>query len=127
MDFSEPQHKKAIGIMYIIFSAMGLLGVFFYDFFMTAIFDYAEIKDPQFAEVSWIFDLIASFIWGLAFLFLLPRLVIGVGLVQGRSWANVPGLVFGVITLINFPIGTLVGIYAILAFTAKPKDEVEAY
>ncbi len=123
MDFSEPQHKKVIGIVYIIFSAMGLLGVFFYDFFMTAIFDYAQTNDPEFAEVSWVFDLIGSFIWGIALLFLIPRLAIGIGLAQGKSWANIPGLVFGVISLINFPIGTLVGIYAILAFTAKPKEE----
>ena len=91
--------------------------------FMTSIFDYAEVKDPEFAEVSWIFDLIGSFIWGIALLYLLPKLAVGIGLTQGKSWANVPGLVFGVISLINFPIGTLVGVYAILVFIAKPKEE----
>ena len=68
------------------------------------------MKDPEFAEVSWIFDLIGSFIWGIALLYLLPKLAVGIGLTQGKSWANVPGLVFGVISLINFPIGTLVGV-----------------
>lgn len=123
MDFGEPQHKKVIGIVYIIFSVMGLFGVFFYDFFMTSILDYAAVKDPEFAEVSWIFDLIGGFIWGIALLYFIPKLAVGIGLAQGKSWANVPGLVFGVISLISFPIGTIVGVYAILTFTAKPKEE----
>lgn len=124
MDFSEPQHKKIIGIIFIVFSIMGLIGVFLYDFFMSNIFGMAANNDPVFAEVSWIFDLINSFIWGIAILFLIPRLIIGIALAQGKSWANIPGLVYGVISLINFPIGTLIGIYAIVVFTTKHKEAV---
>lgn len=126
MDFSEPQHKKIIGIMFIVFSAMGLFGVLFYDFFISSVMEMATHNDPEFGQLSWVFTLINSIIWGIAILFLIPRLIIGVALAQGKSWANTPGLVFGVISLINLPIGTLVGVYAILAFTTKPKEE-EAY
>lgn len=124
MDFSEPQHKKVIGIIYIVFSALGLIGVIFYDFFMTGILEFASSEDPEVNNMMWLFDLIASIIWAIAILFLVPRMIVGFGLANGRKWANIPGLVFGVISLINFPLGTLLGIYAILAFTAKPKEEV---
>ena len=124
MDFSEPQHKKVIGIIYIIFSALGLLGIFFYDYFMTIILDFAAQEDPGVQDAAWVFELISGFIWAIAILFLVPRLIVGFGLAQGKKWANIPGLVFGVISLINIPLGTLLGIYAILVFTAKPSDEV---
>lgn len=124
MDFSEPQHKKVIGIIYIVFSALGLLGVLFYDFFMTGILEFASNENPEINNVTSFFNVIGSFIWALAILFLVPRMIVGFGLANGRKWANIPGLVFGVISLINFPLGTLLGIYAILVFTAKPKDEV---
>ena len=122
MDFSEAQHKKVIGIIFIIFSALGLLGLLFYDFFVTGMLDFFAEENAEFNEVAWIFDLITGFVWAIAILFLIPRMIVGVGLAQGKKWANIPGLVFGVISLINFPLGTLLGIYAILVFTAKPKD-----
>jgi len=126
MDFSEPQHKKVIGYIYIIFSAFGLLSVLFYDYFMEFILDIAAREDPSFNEDAlWVFEIVSSVIWGLAIIFLIPRLIIGFGLAQGRKWANVPGLVYGIISLINIPLGTLLGIYAILAFTAKPKEELD--
>ena len=124
MDFSEPQHKKIIGIMYIVFSALGLLCIAFYDVFMDAILDLAAQEEPEVMDKMFIFDLIAAFIWGIGLIFYLPRLIIGIGLAQGRRWANTPGLVFGIISLINIPLGTLLGSYAILAFTTKPKEEV---
>jgi len=124
MDFSEPQHKKIIGIMYIVFSALGLLFVFGYDFFMENLLEIAMQEDPEVYDVMWIFELISGLVWGIAILFLIPRIIIGIGLVQERSWANIPALVYGVISLINFPLGTLLGVYAIVVFMAKPKEEI---
>lgn len=123
MDFTDPSHKKIIGIIYIIFSALGLMIVGFYDVLMSFIFGLAEANDPEFAEVSPMFDIIGAFVWGIAILFFLPRLVIGIGLSMQQNWANIPGLVYGIISLLNFPLGTLLGIYAIAVFTAKKKEE----
>ncbi|MCO6358413.1 hypothetical protein BXY85_0026 [Roseivirga pacifica] len=122
MDFTDPSHKKIIGIIYIIFSALGLMIVGFYDVLMSFIFGLAEANDPDFAEVSPMFDIIGAFVWGIAILFLLPRLIIGIGLAMQQKWADIPGLVFGIISLLNFPLGTLLGVYAIAVFTAKKKE-----
>lgn len=123
MDFSDPQHKKIIGIIYIIFSALGMLCLVFYDLFIDTILEIAAREEPDIMDSMFIFDLISAFIWGIAFIFFIPRLIIGVGLAQGRKWANTPGLVYGIISLLNIPLGTLLGIYAILTFTARPKEE----
>ncbi|HUH13503.1 MAG TPA: hypothetical protein VMK65_10350 [Longimicrobiales bacterium] len=41
----------------------------------------------------------------------LPGLLLAFGLVSRRSWAVPLGWVLGVLNLVNFPIGTLLGLY----------------
>ncbi len=122
MDLTEPIHRKVVGICFIVFSALGLLGLLFYDFFMDFILDMA-VTDPDFDPMALgVFDFINKFVWAIGILFLVPRMIVGFGLVNQRRWADVPGLIFAVIGLINFPIGTALGVYAIMVFTSKPKN-----
>jgi len=43
----------------------------------------------------------------------IPGLIAGVGLLKRQSWARILALVLAILGLINFPIGTAVGIYAL--------------
>jgi hypothetical protein len=45
-----------------------------------------------------------------------PSLVAGYGLVRRRPWARVWTLIAGIVNLPGFPLGTLVGVYAIWIF-----------
>ena len=127
MDLQDPVHKKVIGVAFIVFSVFSLVGVYFYDLFMEFIMERAIMDDPDAeVEIFWVFKFIDSFVWGIAILFLIPRLILGIALVTRQKWADVPSLVFGVISLINFPVGTALGVYCILVFTAK-KKEPEVY
>lgn len=123
MNLSDPVHKKVVGYSFIIFSVLGLLMLAFYGVFMDYILDMAAYDDDFDPQIFFIFDLIEGFVWAISLLFLVPRLIIGIGLVNLRKWANVPGLIFAIIGLINFPIGTALGVYAILVFTTKNKEE----
>ncbi|MGW8123689.1 hypothetical protein ACV07N_13615 [Roseivirga echinicomitans] len=124
MNFTEPSHKKILGILFIVFSALGLLGLVFYDFFMDFVLNLAAMdNEPMPTEMMWIFDLIDSLLWAIAILFLIPKIVIGFALINGRKWAMMPALVYGIIGLLSFPVGTLIGIYCILIYTAKPNTE----
>lgn len=123
MNLTDPVHKKVIGIIFIIFSALALLCFAFYDQFMEFILGMAQ-QDADFdPQVMWVFDLISSFLWGIAIIFFIPRIIIGIGLINGNKWANVPALVYGIISLINIPVGTLLGVYCILVFTAKRRAQ----
>ena len=127
MDLQDPVHKKVIGVTFIVFSVFSLVGIYFYDLFMEFIMDRAIMDDPD-AEIDiiWVFTFIDSFVWAIALLFLIPRLILGIGLVTRQKWAELPSLVYGIISLLNFPVGTALGVYCILVFTAKKKPE-EAY
>lgn len=126
MNLTDPVHKKVIGIIFIVFSAFWLLALAFFDQFMEFILN-MEMNDGNFdPDMLFVVDIISSILWGIALLFFVPRLIIGIGLTGEKKWANIPGMVYGVISLLNFPIGTLLGIYCIAVFTAK-KTEGEVY
>ncbi len=44
----------------------------------------------------------------------LPGFVAAYGLLRGRKWGRVAGIIVGALFLFNFPIGTAIGIYAIV-------------
>jgi hypothetical protein len=124
MKFSDPSHKKILGILFIVFNVMGLMGVFFIDVFIDLFFDITRSQGesvPQEAMV--VKDLISNVFWGIAIVFLIPKIIIGIGLVNQRKWANLPSMVYGILGLVNFPVGTLVGVYSILIYMAKPEEE----
>ena len=124
MDLQDPVHKKVIGVTFIVFSVFSLVGIYFYDLFMEFIQERAIMDDPDAEfEILWIFNFIDSFVWAIAILFLVPRLILGIALVTRQKWAELPSLIFGIISILNFPIGTALGVYCILVFTAKKKPQ----
>ena len=59
-------------------------------------------------------------------LFALPSLVTGYGLLQYKSWARVAGIVLSAISLINIPIGTIVGAYGLWVLLNKDTERLFA-
>ena len=54
----------------------------------------------------------------------LPGVVIGIGLLQRRSWARVAGIVISLLNLFNFPFGTMLGVYGLWVLFAKDTERV---
>jgi hypothetical protein len=50
----------------------------------------------------------------------LPGMLAGFGLLAGRSWGRLLSLVVGILGLVNFPVGTAIGIYAL--WVLLPED-----
>lgn len=44
----------------------------------------------------------------------IPGLVAAYGLLRGRKWGRVAGIIVGALFLFHFPIGTAIGVYAII-------------
>lgn len=61
--------------------------------------------------------LIGIGVGGFLFLLSLPTIVAGVGLLQGKPWARLLTLILSAFALFNFPIGTLIAIYAFWVLT----------
>lgn len=123
MDFSDQVHKKAIGICFVVFSLLGIVTLLFSSYFLEFVLNLISIEEDITPEIFWLFEFIEKFIWAIAILFLVPRIILGFGLINNRKWAEMPSMIFAVIGMLNFPLGTGLGIYALLVFTTKPKSD----
>jgi hypothetical protein len=106
----KERHIALLGILHIARGALVLLiGVMGFAFF-TGVGIFADD-----ATALGILGLIGT----LAVLFMgviaLPSILAGVGLLQRREWGRLLALVVGFLSLIDFPIGTALGVYTIWA------------
>jgi len=65
------------------------------------------------AEAARVLTIVATLVAGLLALLALPGLAAGIGLLARQKWARILAIVVAVLGLLNFPIGTLIGAYAI--------------
>jgi hypothetical protein len=95
------------------------------------------VNDPEATRIlsmsNTLIALTATLIGVLVFGLAIPGLVAGISLLARKSWARVLGVVVSAFGLVSFPIGTLVGIYAIFVllqdaavrYFATPKRRLE--
>ena len=57
-------------------------------------------------------------------LFALPSLITGYGLLQYKPWARIVGIVLSAISLINIPLGTIVGAYGLWVLLNKETERL---
>ena len=108
-------HVKILGILHIVFGALGLLA----GLFVMAVFGGIAGLVGAFGNGG--DSIIAIPILGgigalvlIACLVLsLPGLIAGIGLMKYRSWARVLTIILSVLNLFNFPFGTALGVYGL--------------
>jgi hypothetical protein len=102
------QHVTILGWLYIIGHGLFLaIGMFLF-FLLTGIG--LAVDDMEARSVL----LVVGPSLGLLLSALaLPGLAAGYGLVTRKPWARVVAIVVGVLSLLNFPIGTAIGLYAL--------------
>ncbi len=112
---TSEEHNKTLATLYFIYGAMhgltliGLLLLVFVVKFAT--------PSTQLLPISWIVAGTIAFVILFLFVGLLPVLV-GFGFRKRRLWVKPIGLPLAVISLVNIPIGTALGIYTIKFFTS---------
>ena len=102
------KHVTVLGILYIAFSALGLL--------LAVIIFTAIVGGGMISGNSEAMTITAVVGPAVALFFVLlsaPGLIGGIYLLKHRPWARILVLVLGFINLIEIPIGTALGIYTI--------------
>jgi hypothetical protein len=103
-------HVKVIGILWIIFGSLSLLGaliLYMILFGVSLIPDMGEIAPGilRFAGIV---------LSSLLALLGLPKIIGGIGLLKGHEWGRILILVVSFLSLINIPFGTALGIYSMI-------------
>jgi len=102
------RHVTALGAVFIAYGAMGLIATIV----ILAIFTVGASFIPE-AELGFLVRAFGLFIAGLIAITEIPAIFVGIGLLKRQSWARVGGIIIAAINIIEIPIGTALGIYAL--------------
>lgn len=117
-------HVRVLGVLYIALSAIGVVGALFLMLALgtaTSIVGLnAEANDAAVALpiIGIAGTALVTFLLAVS----LPGLIVGIGLVNLKPWARIGAMVLAVIHLINIPIGTALGIYALWVLFNKDTE-----
>lgn len=102
------KHVTAVAAIHIGFSVLGILIAIFVFFILEIIGIASQDRDAHL-----ILTIIGSSVALILLILSVPSIIGGVGLFKKRNWARILVLVISAIDLINFPIGTAIGVYSI--------------
>ena len=109
------QHVTILGWLYIIGHGMFVaIGAFLY-ILLTGVG--MAVADP---DARLILPLVGMAVGALLILLGLPGLIAGYGLLTVKPWARILALVIAILNLVNVPVGTIIGAYAIWVLLQEP-------
>ena len=111
------KHVTALAALHIAYSAMNVLAAIIV---FTIIVGGGILSGDE--DAMAITSIVGTAIASLLVLLAIPGIIGGMGLLKRRSWAKYLILALGFLSLLNIPLGTLLGIYTIWVLM---KDETE--
>jgi hypothetical protein len=121
------QHISILGILYIVFGCLGILGAFFFLVVFGGIAGIVGLVaqgEPDASVAVPILGGIGVVVSAAIALFSLPGLIVGIGLTKFRRWARIGGVVLSALNLLNFPIGTALGAYGLWVLMSKESEPI---
>ena len=104
------KHVDVISILWIVSGSLGILLAIFLFWLLWGITFIPNIG----YEASYILRLVATWISIFLAIFSAPEVIGGIGLLKRKEWGRVLVLVVSFFNLINFPLGTALGIYSFI-------------
>jgi hypothetical protein len=108
------QHITILGWLYVVGNAVFLVIGGFVFLLLVGIAPVTGEPEPM-----WILGIVGTAVGLLMAALGLPGLLAGYGLLTRKSWARVLAIVVGILGLVNFPIGTAIGIYTFWVLTQE--------
>jgi hypothetical protein len=119
------QHVKILGILHIIFGALGVCGALVVLLVFGGISAIvAADHSPDSVTAIPILGFIGVFVFILVLALSLPGLIVGIGLVQHRSWARMGGIILSAFDLLGFPFHTALGIYGLWVLLNRETEQM---
>jgi hypothetical protein len=115
-------HVKAVGIIHIAFSALGIIMALVIFSVLNIV---AKIPDVD-KEAIRVLQIVGVVLPWFFIVFSLPGIIGGIGLLKLQGWAKIIVLIISFLGLLNFPIGTAVGIYSIWVLFDKRTEKIFA-
>lgn len=112
-------HIKIVGIINIVFGVLGLFvaGVLFLILTGAGLLS----EDP---EAMTILSIVAVALSSLIAVLSIPEILTGYGILKYKSWGRILGIIIAILNLLNIPIGTAFGIYALWVLMNEETEQI---
>lgn len=119
-------HVKILGVLYIIFGGLGILLGLIALLFFGGLAGVVGVSDhsPDAAVAIPILGGIGGIVFLLCFVFSIPGVITGIGLLNFRPWARVLGIVLSALNLLHVPFGTALGIYGLWVLLSAGTEQL---
>ena len=119
-------HVKVLGVVYMAVGACMLLLALFLALTMGSVAGIVgATAEPQDAALAVpILGIAGTALVIMLGIFSLPSLITGYGLLYFKPWARIVGIVLSAVSLINFPLGTAVGVYGLWVLLNKETERL---
>jgi hypothetical protein len=104
------KHVDVISILWIVSGSLGILLAIFFFWLLWGITFIPNIG----YEASYILRLIATWVSIFLAVFSAPEIIGGIGLLKRKEWGRILVLVVSFFNLVNFPLGTALGVYSFI-------------
>jgi hypothetical protein len=119
-------HVKVLGVIYLAVGGCMLIAALFLVLTMGGVASIVgATAEPHDAEIAIpVLGLAGTALASFLGIFALPSLITGYGLLTFRPWARIVGIVLSAVSLINIPIGTLIGAYGLWVLLNKESEHL---
>ena len=111
------QHITVLGGLYIVLHALGLLVGGFVFVLLAGI---GLVSGDM--QALGVLGVVGVFVAMLMAVLSIPGLLAGYGLLKRTSWGRILAIIVGILNLPNFPLGTALGVYALLVLFQEGAD-----
>lgn len=113
-------HVKAIAVLWIIWGALGIIFALFLFLFLFGI---SFIPDMGY-EAPIILRTVGTGVGLLIAILSLPEVIAGIGLLKFKEWGRILTLIVAFFALLEFPLGTALGVYSIVILLKTETTEL---
>ena len=116
-------HVKVIAVLYLICGVFLVAGAFFLPLILGLVASLVGTSgDPDAGVATAILGLTGVTLSIILGVLAIPFLATGWGMLKLRPWSRIAGIVLGALSLIHFPFGTVLGIYALVILFRKDTE-----
>ena len=112
-------HVKVLGWLYLVFGALGT----FFGLGLMALLSVIGVASAASDSDAWmalpILGVTGVALGALMLCLSLPGIAAGIGLLKYKPWARILTIVLSALNLINFPFGTILGIYGLYVMLSE--------
>ena len=116
-------HIKVIGVLFLVCGGMLAALALFLPAVLGLIASFVHSSgEPDAATASTVLGLTGAALSIFFGVMALPFIATGWGMLKFKSWSRVAGIVLGALLLVQIPVGTAIGIYALVILFRKDAE-----